>query len=469
MKRSEIFFMVLQVPLDFLLLVLAGISAFYLRFTNWAVSLKPVLFTLTLGDYLEIVSITALVWLLIFALSGLYSVDPNRKLSRDLTRVILACSTGLAVVALYIMFTQQLFDSRFLVAASWVFSVVYVSSGRMLMRGLKGVGYRLGWGLRRIVIIGSDEIAGQITRVLQTRKELGYVVVGTFPRFDLGLEKQLDKLKIDELLFTNPKAKEKEALGAINYCDQNHKVFKYSADLFSTYSTHMAVSPLAGVPVVELKRTPLEGWGRVAKRICDVIFSLIILVVASPLLLLIAVIILLETGRPVIYKNRRVGREYYTFKFRSMYQKDSTGDQFGRAGRNAEKREAELIERLNSRTGPIYKIASDPRVTRFGRFLRRWSLDELPQFFNVLAGSMSIVGPRPHQPREVEQYQHEYPKVFILKPGITGLAQISGRSDLSFVEEINLDIFYIERWGLLLDFIIFIKTPFVLFRRRRAL
>ena len=188
--------------------------------------------------------------------------------------------------------------------------------------------------------------------------------------------------------------------------------------------------------------------------------------------LLSALIILFETGRPIIYKNERVGlrgKKFFTFKFRSMYQKDSTGVQFGESGMKAEEKEKELIKTSSIKQGPIYKIKNDPRVTPFGKFIRRWSIDEFPQFFNVLLGEMSIVGPRPHQPREVEKYEQSHRKVFTLKPGITGLAQISGRSNLSFEEEIKLDIFYIEKWSLLLDFIIFIKTPFVVLRRRGAL
>ena len=157
------------------------------------------------------------------------------------------------------------------------------------------------------------------------------------------------------------------------------------------------------------------------------------------------------------------------FKFRSMHQKDSTGPQFGESGEKAERKEQELIEKQNTKTGPIYKIKDDPRITSFGRFIRRWSIDELPQFFNVFKGNMSIVGPRPHQPREVEQYKSQYPTVFVLKPGVTGLAQISGRSDLSFEEEMQLDILYTEKWSLLQDFVIFIKTPFIVFKKRKAL
>ena len=151
-----------------------------------------------------------------------------------------------------------------------------------------------------------------------------------------------------------------------------------------------------------------------------------------------------------------------------MYKKDCTGEQFGEGGLHAEELEQELIKKRSVRVGPIYKIKDDPRVTPFGRFLRRWSLDEVPQFFNVLKGEMSVVGPRPHQPREVAN-EKGHRHVLVIKPGITGLAQISGRSDLSFEEEVRLDVFYIEKWRLLLDIIICLKTPFVLFRKRRAL
>lgn len=472
MKRSEIILMVLQVPIDFLLLFLAAVSAYYLRFTDWAIGLRPVIFELTLLDFLQIVSLVGLGWLIIFAFVGLYSTNPNRKLSRDLTRVILACSAGLAAVAVYVMFAQQQFDSRFLVAASWGFAVVYVSLGRIIMRGIKGLLYRAGIGLRRVVIIGSEEIARAISKILRERRELGYNVVGEFVNFNEASVFELEALHMDEMLFINPRANEVETMSAITFCNQRHLVFKYSADLFAAFSTNMIVSALAGVPIVELKRTPLEGWGRVVKRVFDIVMSFIVIIIVSPILLFTALAILVETGWPIIYKNERVGirgRKFFTYKFRSMYQKDCTGIQFGAAGEKAEKKELDLIRNKNIRTGPIYKIAGDPRITKVGGFTRRCSIDELPQFFNVIKGEMSIVGPRPHQPREVEKYESEYRTVFTLKPGITGIAQISGRSDLSFTEEMKLDVFYIEKWSLFLDLIIFLKTPFVVFKKRKAL
>ncbi|PIR78209.1 MAG: hypothetical protein COU28_02960 [Candidatus Magasanikbacteria bacterium CG10_big_fil_rev_8_21_14_0_10_36_16] len=472
MKRSEILLMILQVPIDFLMLVLAGFSAYSLRFSPWIVSIKPVIFGLQLSEFLNIVGVFAVVWLFIFAVLGLYSVNPNRRFAKDLAKVIFACFVGLSVVALYIVLSGNLFDSRFLVVSSWAFAMFYVMFGRFLVRGLKALLYRLGIGLRRVVIIGSENISETIVNTLNSNPRLGYKVVQVYKNYNKKLNKELLSLNLNEIIFVNPRANEEETLQAKYFTDLHHIVFKYSADIFATYSTNMLVYTLAGVPIVELKKTPLDGWGRISKRIFDIVMSIIILIIISPVMLLTTIIILIETGRPIIYKNERIGirgMKFFTLKFRSMYQQDSTGSQFGKSGLEAEKKEKELINKNGSKQGPIYKIENDPRVTPFGRLIRRFSIDELPQFFNVLFGNMSIVGPRPHQPREVEKYADKYPDVFVLKPGITGLSQISGRSDLSFEEEMKLDIFYTEKWSLYLDFIIFFKTPFILFRKRRVL
>ncbi len=471
MKRFELFFLVLQVPLDFLFLLLAGILAYWLRFSPWAVAVKPVMFGLSFGDYLPIVVIVALSWLILFALSGLYEPDPNRRFAADVRRIFLACSAGVAGIALYLLFTQSQFDSRFLVAVGWGLAMFFVASGRLLMRGIKSVCYRIGYGARRVFIIGQNTLAQTLSQMMNTRKELGYIVSGVFPAWAEARQAMAQK-DIDEIIFTNPREAENDAIEAIRFCTEHHVVFKYSADLFATFATNLSVQPLAGIPIVEIKRTPLEGWGRVVKRCVDVGGSIFFIILTSPLMALVGLFILIETGRPVIYKNERIGpkdKRFFAFKFRSMYQKDCTGPQFGVEGALAERREEPLIQSQSIKDGPVYKIANDPRVTPLGKWLRRFSLDELPQFFNVLLGQMSLVGPRPHQPREVQRYHPEHRKVFAIKPGITGLAQISGRSDLSFDEEVRLDVFYIEHWSLWLDFIILIKTPFVLFRKRKAL
>ncbi len=472
MKKTEILLMVLQVPVDLFMLLLAGLSAYYARFSDWALALRPVMFELDLSEFMGIVFWMATVWLLIFAMVGLYSPNPNRRFSNILNRIFVACSTGLAFLAMYLMFSQQLFDSRFLVAAAWFFALVYVVLGRLLMRGLKGILYRLSIGLRTIVIVGDQRFAETIASTFRERPEFGYRVLGIFPCYDSILVKKLDGMEIDEFLFANPRAHEEEAIQALDYCNERHITFKYSADLFSTYTSNMSVHPVGGIPIVELKRVRLDGWGSVIKTVFDTLLSLVALIALGPLMILVLLAVYAETGSPVIYKNERVGlrgKHFFTFKFRSMYQDECTGAQFGSSGKKAEEREQELIRKQGTKEGPIYKIGDDPRVTKVGAFIRRWSLDELPQFYNVLKGEMSLVGPRPHQPREVEAYEKHHKSIFSIKPGITGLSQISGRSDLSFEEEMKLDILYMERWSLFLDMIIFLKTPFILFKKRRAL
>ena len=182
---------------------------------------------------------------------------------------------------------------------------------------------------------------------------------------------------------------------------------------------------------------------------------------------LIALLVKTTSRGPVIYRNTRIGNrgKFITLKFRTMYLEHCTGPQYG--GSRAENFENKLIAERNIKKGSaVYKIARDPRITPIGRFLRKTSLDELPQFFNVIKGNMSIVGPRPHQPKEVIHYTKEQRKLLMIKPGITGLAQISGRSDLNFDEEADLDIFYLENWSIWLDLFVVINTPKVVFGKK---
>jgi len=471
MKRFELFFTFLQLPIDYLMIVLAGFSAYSLRYTEFIKSIRPIMFDLTWHTYWPIVLLVAGVWIIIFAFSGLYHADPNRRLLKDINRIFFACATGFAGITIYVFFTLQKFDSRFLVLMGWILAVVYVIFARAIIRGLKIFLYSRGFGLRKTVIIGAQNIALRLMENINNQPMLGYKLVGNFETFNEGIANKIKTLKPDDIIFADPKANQEEALSAIDFANENHLSFKYSADLLDTITSNISLSTIDDIPIIELRRTRLNVWGRIFKRILDIVGSLILIIIFSPIYLIVSLIIFIETGRPIIYKNERVGQKgilFFTYKFRSMYQKYCTGAQFGSQGQEALEKEKELIKELNTKTGPVYKINNDPRVTPFGRFIRRWSLDEFPQFFNVFIGNMSLVGPRPHQPREVEKYKKHHKIVLAIKPGITGLAQISGRSDLSFEDEIKLDTFYIENWRLLLDLIILIKTPFVVLSRKGA-
>jgi len=207
------------------------------------------------------------------------------------------------------------------------------------------------------------------------------------------------------------------------------------------------IEDLAGIPMIGIQERSIKGGHLVFKRAIDIVLSSLTLIMLCPLFLLIAVAIKLDSRGPVVLRQIRVGkgeRLFTCFKFRSM-----------RQGADLEK--AQLLEQ-NEANGPWFKMRNDPRVTKVGRFLRRFSMDELPQFFNVLMGHMSMVGPRPAVPAEVQRYQPWHRRRLEVAPGITGLWQVSGRSNLSFDEAVLLDLYYIENWSLLLDLQLLLRT-----------
>lgn len=468
MKKFELTFAFIQLPIDYVMLVLAGFTAYSLRFTPIITSLRPILFNLSWNRYWPTVLLVALGWIILFIFSGLYHTNPNRKLSKDIARVLLASSTGFAAITIYVFFSLQKFDSRFLVLTSYLLAIFFVIVGRLIIRGLKAILYRSGIGLRRTIIIGQKPVSSTFEQTFKKEPRFGYKFVAHYPNYSSKIQPEILKQKPDEIIFTDTAANEEMIIEMIDFASEHGITFKYHANLFATLSANMTVATIAGIPIIEIHHTRLTGWGKILKRIADIVGSIFFLILLSPFFLITSLIILIETGRPIIYKNERVGqhgKNFLTLKFRSMYQKDSTGEQFGASGKTALLKEKELIKNKSIKNGPIYKIKNDPRITPFGKFIRRWSFDELPQFINVLKGEMSLVGPRPHQPREVELYAKHNKVVLAIKPGITGLAQISGRSNLLFEEEMSLDIFYIEKWSLFLDAIILLKTPFIVLKK----
>jgi exopolysaccharide biosynthesis polyprenyl glycosylphosphotransferase len=240
------------------------------------------------------------------------------------------------------------------------------------------------------------------------------------------------------------------------FCEKNHIILKYSADILS--NSNLEFSTLAGVPIAEIKKTKLDGWGKIFKRLSDILLSFILLIILIPIFLIIFFVIKIDSKGPIFYASKRVGakgEKIRIWKFRSMVI-------------GAENMKNKLLKENERTNGPLFKMENDPRVTKVGKFIRRLSIDELPQLWNVLKGNMSLVGPRPHEPNEVEKYKDYQFKLLNIKPGMTGMAQVSGRSDLNFEDEVRLDIFYIENWSPKLDLIILLKTPWVVLARKGA-
>jgi exopolysaccharide biosynthesis polyprenyl glycosylphosphotransferase len=470
MKRSELVFTFILLPLDFIMIILAGISAYYIRFADFFVNIRPVSFNLSLAHYLPIVLLIGFFWLIIFAFAGLYSVKAPRNLVSEFYRVTLACSTGLMLIVILIFLRRELFDSRFIVLAGWILAIIYISISRALIRFIQRYLYKFNIGVHKVVLVGDSKTADNLIYEFSSRKNSGYEVVKRLRDFSLETANELTefiKVKaVDEIIQSDPNLTKAETLRLFDFSDEYHISFKYVADLLGTKVLKTEVIEIAGMPVVEVKDTPLDGWGRIAKRAFDIAGSSLLILITSPILLLTCGLIKLDSKGPVFFSKRdddsplyRVGQGgklFKYFKFRSMIPKTDT------------LRYTELAEKNLRNDGPMVKIVDDPRVTKFGRLIRRLSVDELPELFLVLKGDMSLVGPRPHLPEEVAKYEHHHKKVLTIKPGMTGMAQISGRSDLSFEEEVKLDTYYIENWSLPLDIAILFRTPLAVIAGRKT-
>lgn len=475
MNRLEVVFGVLRIPMDFMM-VMASLSLAYV-IRPYTDLIPWVQYPADVGQlpspeyYFYFALICTGLMLFLYACSGLYNLKTTYHVLSEFGRIFIATTIWLmAVIAFFVLVIHELPFSRLILFHSWLFSIAYVFLGRMFIVILQTIFLKLGFGKRRLLFIGLDDTTDQLFARL--RNDLHYEVVGT-------LAKQVESRKrgqvkiigqvedfaeiilrkgVDEVICIEKALKDIQLKEISSFCHTEHIEYLCVPDLKHTNFSLMELDLVSGIPVVSYQLTPLAGWHRVLKRFLDVIGALFALILLSPLLIVVALLVKLTSRGPVFYMSKRVGlmnRQVFPMvKFRSMVV-------------NADELKKKLAAKSH-RSGPLFKVKNDPRVTRLGRFLRRTSIDELPQLFNVVLGHMSLVGPRPHLPEEVAKYEKHHKVVLGVKPGITGLAQINGRSDLDFEEEVRLDRFYIEQWSLLLDLRILIKTIGVVLRGKGA-
>lgn len=355
--------------------------------------------------------------------------------------------------------------------------LVEVGIVTMLLLGLFRAGERAviaylrskGVGVIDVIIVGAGEVGRTVMRNIVARPDLGYRAIGFVDdnpvkgNSDIGPFKALGPLKnlsvaieeeqADEVIITLPWMYQRKIMGIVRECARRKVRARIVPDLFQMSLSRVDVETLGGVPIIGVRDVSIGRGELMLKRAMDVLVSLVGLILGAPLFLIVALAIVLDSPGAPVFRQTRVGlggRLFELYKFRSMYQ-------------GADKKKEALAE-LNEADGPLFKIRDDPRLTRVGRFLRRTSLDELPQLVNVLRGEMSLVGPRPPLPSEVEEYKEWHKKRLEAPPGVTGLWQVSGRSHLSFEEMVLLDIYYIENWSPWLDFKILVRTlPKVIF------
>ncbi|PIT97979.1 MAG: hypothetical protein COT71_03495, partial [Candidatus Andersenbacteria bacterium CG10_big_fil_rev_8_21_14_0_10_54_11] len=451
MKRSELVFGAALVPIDFIALLLAASAAYALRTSRYVQQLRPAVFELDLPflEYLQLaVAVSGLI-VIIFALQGLYSIQVTRRPLDEATRIFSGISMGMMAMIVMMFLQAELFQSRFILLAAYGLGVLFVACGRWLVHRLQVFLLRRGVGVHRVVLVGNGRFADQLAQVYAREPHLGFRVVATLPSVQReALERILRTRGIDEVIKTDQTLPAEDNLQLLDFCDTYKLTYRYVPDLFETYAANIRFTQVRGVPLMELQRTPLDGWGRIAKRVIDVAGSAAGLLVLSPLFLLAALLIRLDSPGPIFYRQTRVGRNtqpFEIFKFRSMKAEYCLGERYG--GSAAAAYEETLRLKANERSGPLFKMRRDPRVTRFGRLLRKTRIDELPQLLNVFRGEMSLIGPRPHLPHEVALYSKHHHKLFTIKPGMTGMAQVQGNAGLSFEQEAKLDIGYIEDWS----------------------
>lgn len=409
--------------------------------------------TLELIVYQQSLIVVVGVWALLFIQQRFYHGERAVTVFDDAFRIVKAVTYGTALILAATFFGRRFSYSRLVVAYGYGLGILLVFASHQMIRLLRGVVFRRMLPPLNTVVIGEGRIAEAVRHTLGARRRPWWPYQGALS--PQALEPFLDRHAIRELIVAEfPRGRE-EFLAMADLCEQKEISVRFIPDVLELRLGALTVDDFFGLPVLKLRPVPGDKLWWLVKRVMDVVFSAMLLLLLGLPMLLIALLVRLNSPGPALYRQTRVGkggRHFDFLKFRSM-----------RIGAD---HELEKIKHLSERPGPVFKMRQDPRVTRVGRWLRRFSLDELPQILNVLRGDMSLVGPRPPVPWEVEKYDAWAKKRLRVLPGITGLWQVSGRSDLTFDEMLRLDMYYIENWSLELDLKILLRTiPAVLHGR----
>lgn len=425
--------------------------AYWLRFYV----LPGGILNIPLREYLLLDFLITALFLFSFAAFGLYRSFRNNSLMDEFSRLLRAGTLDIMLILSLLFVQHDEHYSRWTLAIFYLLVLAVLSAKRMLLRRLLRRYRQQGYNQKHVLIVGSSKMARNYLTAIQTMRELGYSAMGYVAAPDapslpgllyLGdfskLEKLLNELRPDEVVSAIDMEDYQRTPQIIAACEKTGT----KLSIIPFYADYMPSNPefddLNGIPLLNIRRIPLDNWGNAfCKRALDIIGSLLLIICTSPIMLFCALGVRLSSPGPVIFKQQRIGRNktpFYMYKFRSM--------------------------RVNPRQDTGWSSQHDDRKTKFGSFMRKFSLDEFPQFFNVLKGDMSLVGPRPEVPFYVEQFKDEVPLYMVkhqVRPGITGWAQVNGlRGDTSIKARVEYDIFYIEHWRLLFDLKILLITVF---------
>jgi exopolysaccharide biosynthesis polyprenyl glycosylphosphotransferase len=401
---------------------------------------------------------------LLFARSGLYAERAQRP---GMSRIVGSLFQVAFVALIFAVVSGEHFSSYYIFWGSLGFALFYVSSLRAVYEWLTGVILRAAGYRRRAVLVGTGKHIRDVAHALADAPHSPIEVVGFLSLKELpanglrplgslaDLEDVLGSEQIDEVIIADPDFPEVEAVELVDQCHRRGVRVRIAPSTMEILIHRAEFVPGQSVPLFELGSPVFEGVDFALKRTFDIVGATLLLLLLSPLLLAIVLAVRVSSRGPIVFRSTRRGigqRPFQCLKFRTMHT-------------DAEHRQADL-EELNEASGALFKIREDPRLTPVGRLLRRFSMDELPQLVNVLRGEMSLVGPRPLPERDYEMLEDWHRKRYLVLPGITGLWQVSGRSELDFDDLVHLDFIYLERWSLALDLTILLKTiPAVLSQR----
>jgi exopolysaccharide biosynthesis polyprenyl glycosylphosphotransferase len=457
---------------DLVMVGLAFLAAYFVRF-ELSIPVFQIV-TPSLDYYQDLVFIIVPLWLAIFGVMGLYSRRNLLSGSQEYSLAFNATTIGMISVVAAGFLLPDFIVARGWLLLAWLFAFLFTAGGRFFVRRIVYALRVKGYFISPAVIVGVNDEARSLAEQLTLWKTSGLLILGfiddeipadTPVYSNLRSLGKLDKLDniiqqfgVKEVILTTSALTRQKMVSIFKeYGVSNHLNLRLSSGLFEVITTGLQVTELASVPLVRVNKARLTGMDNILKFILDYAITIPGLVIISPLLLLIAILIKLDSPGPIIYRRRVMGVngvQFDAYKFRTM---TPNGD--------------EILERhpeLKAELEENHKLVEDPRVTRVGQFLRKKSLDELPQLFNVLKREMSLVGPRMISPLEMKKYDQWDMNLLTVRPGITGLWQVSGRSDVTYAERVRLDMYYIRNWSIWLDIELLLQTIPAVLKSRGA-
>jgi exopolysaccharide biosynthesis polyprenyl glycosylphosphotransferase len=452
---------------DFLALLAAFAGAYIIRVS---ISHKPISASVHASTYIEIFLLLLPFWILLFALMGLYNSSIHEKRFLEAGRLLIGSFLGLLFVTGFAYFSDKpVFPAKLVPILGFGLAFVFLVIFRNLLRAIRSLLFSYDIGITNVLIVGNTPMSFELIELIEDRHRSGYRILGVvtdkdhaakrFPHLHIypNLEEAISKAKIGNIhsiIQTELYADNDKNNDLIDFAQQNHIAFRFIPGNTEMFVGNIEVELFKqSLPVVAVHQTALIGWGRIVKRLFDLIVGIPLLIIASPFILAI-VILQLFSGGQIFFRQVRLTRfnqSFEVFKFRTL-----------RPAYNGLSPEEAFAKMGHPELGRKYRengdwLANDPRIGRFGKFLRTTSLDELPQLFNVVKGDISLVGPRALVPQELSLFEKRH-AILSVKSGLTGLAQVSGRRNISFDERRKLDMYYVQNWSFWMDLVILFKT-----------